>query len=306
LFRRATELWCSATKKNFIAVIGRKSLKAHLELDFGAVTSLFADSAAGKKLSGELVTSAWDLFSVETLRDRHELRIGPALSTDVFVFGKGEPDDPSCTKVGGRPYWPADRPWPTSADGMPCRFLAQFNFADSLDISVDHLPGMVLLLLTDSEDDWLWKEDGLTYQWVTAGITPAENLAVPSAIGSSGPFYGVVYRSADYPGAVGAAHKLDVSQSYNLPILNGTKIGGLPHFIQGGVDTDQAFLCQLGSIQAAPNVLYPWINRREVLGLQFNNDGIYGDENCAVFGDMGSIYFFIDDDGNVSRSFECY
>jgi hypothetical protein len=234
------------------------------------------------------------------------LYLGEAFATDIFVFGKGEPQDPSCSKVGGRPFWPADREWPTTRHGSPCHFLAQFNFADSIDIIGDDLPGTVLLLLTDSDEDWLWAEDGLSFHWVSAGIAPATNLKVPSAIGSSGPFYGAIHRTADYPDAEDAAYRLDVSQNYNLPILNGTKIGGLPHFIQGGEETSDCFLCQLGSIQAAPYAPYPWVNQRDPLGLEFNNDGIYGDDNCAVFGDMGSIYLFMDGNGNVSRSFECY
>jgi hypothetical protein len=175
-----------------------------------------------------------------------------------------------------------------------------------MDIVGDDLAGGVLLLLTDSKDNWLRGNEGLSFHWVSAGITPAENLNVPSTIGSSGPFYGAIHRSADYPTACNAASKLGVSQNYNLPILNGTKIGGLPHFIQGGADSHDRFLCQLGSIQAAPYAPYPWVNQREPLGLEFDNTGIYGDENCAVFGDMGSIYLSINDDGGVSRSFECY
>jgi hypothetical protein len=287
-------------------MIIRNSSKEHLELDISVASREFSQHAAEETLSGELVTSAWDLYSVETLRERHKLRVGNAFPTDIFVFGKGEPDDPSCTKVGGRPFWPDDRDWPTKPDGSPYHFLAQFNFADSTDI-IDHdLPGKVLLLLTDSKEDWLWGNEGLSFHWVSAGISPAPNLKVPSAIGDSGPFYGVIHRTADYPDSSNAAYKLRVSQSYNLPIINGTKIGGLPHFIQSGADDAGHFLCQLGSIQAAPYAPYPWVNRREPLGLEFDNDGIYGNENCAVFGDMGSIYLFMDDDGKVSRSFECY
>jgi hypothetical protein len=129
-----------------------------------------------------------------------------------------------------------------------------------------------------------------------------ESLMVTTA----GPFYGVIHRSADYPDATDRASGLEVSQSYNLPILNGTKIGGIPHFIQGGDDSDGEFLCQLGSIQAAHQVPYPWVNQAESLGLEFDDRGIYGDTNSVVFGDMGSIYVFRDRDGTITSSFECY
>ncbi|MCK4874201.1 MAG: DUF1963 domain-containing protein [Phycisphaerales bacterium] len=286
-------------------MIIRKSSKVHAEHDLDAAGKLFARAVADKGLSGELITSPYDLYSVETLRERHNLRIGEAFSTDVFVFGKGEPDTPSCTKVGGRPFWPSDREWPTSPDGSPCYFLAQFNFADSIDIVGPGLPGMVLLLLTDSEEGWLWGAERMYFHWMPGDITPANDLDVPSAIGSSGPFYGVIHRSADYPAAEDAAFELKVPGRYDLDILNGTKIGGLPHFIQSGIDTDARFLCQLGSIQAHPGVPFPWVNQREPLGLE-SSPGIYSDDNCAIFGDMGSIYLFIDDEGKVSWHFECY
>ncbi|QDT01342.1 DUF1963 domain-containing protein [Adhaeretor mobilis] len=287
-------------------MIERNTSKAHAELDLATAATLFDAEMSDKKLSGELITSAFDLYSVETLRDRHKLRVGDTFPTDVFVFGKGEPDDPACTKVGGRPFWPDDMEWPNASTGSPCRFLAQFNFGDSMDIIDADLPGTILLLLTENEDDWLWGDDGLTFHWVSAAATPRRDLNVLSAVGSAGPFYGVRYRSADYPAAGDATYELDVSQGYNLPILNGTKIGGLPHFIQSGDDSPGQFLCQLGSIQAAPYAPFPWSNHRDALDLQFNDKGIYGDDNCAVFGDMGSVYLFVDDDGNVSRSFECY
>ena len=78
------------------------------------------------------------------------------------------------------------------------------------------------------------------------------------------------------------------------------------HYIQGGSDTKKFYLCQLGSVQAEPDVCYPWVNQRDTLGLEFNNNGIYGNENSAVFCDMGSIYLFVDEEGNVEHYFECY
>lgn len=287
-------------------IVRLDSKKLHPELDVEAARDAFSEAGLRGKLAGELITSAHDLHSVETLRDMHGLRIGSPVPTDIFVFGRGEPDNPASTKVGGRPFWPSDQPWPTTSDGRPLYFLAQFNFADSSDI-LPELPASVLLLMTDSEDDWLWDDgDGLTFQWVFGDVDAATDLVVPSTIGSAGPFFGAIYRTADYPDASDKAHHLHVSQSYNLPILNGTKIGGLPHFIQGGTRGDGRFLCQLGSIQAACDVPYPWVNQREPLALTFDNTGIHGDDNCAVFGDMGSIYLFAKDDGEVSWWFECY
>ena len=239
----------------------RTSTKVHPEFDLNAAGVFFCELE--RELSGQLVTSPYDLYSVETLRDRHGLRTGEAFPTDIFVFGKGEPDDPSITKVGGRPYWPVDREWPANSGGMPCHFLAQFNFGDSIDLVGDDLPGSVLLLLTETPDDWIWEDSHLTFHWLPNDITPDTNLNVPSTLGGAGPFYGAIHRSVDYPDSFDIAFDLQLRRNYNLPLLNGTKIGGLPHFIQDGVETDSCFLCQLGSIQAAPRVPFPWVNQHD-------------------------------------------
>ena len=107
------------------------------------------------------------------------------------------------------------------------------------------------------------------------------------------------------------AYKPTVDASYNLPILNGTKIGGLPHFVQSGEDVSGQFLCQLNSIQAAPHVPYPWVNHPEPLGLGLRGDPykengtIHDEENELLFGDLGSIYIYRDVDGQVRSAFEC-
>jgi len=283
----------------------RNSQKLHPQLDLAVARRVFVEAGAHEDLTGEMITSPYDLFSVETLRDIHGLRTGKAFPTDVFVFGKGESPRRDGTKVGGLPYWPADRPWPTNAEGAPCFFLAQFNFADSRDLFPD-LPGDVLLLLAEDPENYLWEPDRIRFEWLPLGLPPACPFEESLTAVKAGPFYGVIYRSADYPDAADRAHDLKVSGSWNLPILNGTKIGGAPHFIQSGDDSAGEFLCQLGSIQAAPNVPYPWVNRAEPLELEFNDRGIYGNGNSVVFGDMGTIYVFRDRQGVVRSSFECY
>lgn len=270
------------------------------ELDFAEAVKVFSAEKDVGDLTDELITSPFDLYSVETLRDHHGLRHGQEVPTDVLVFGKGEPSSPSATKVGGQPFWPEDEEWPTTDGGDPCFFLAQFNFADSVDILGQDLPELVLVLVTDSEEDWLWGDGELEGHWVPIDCVPDTTLRVPSVIGNAGPFFGVRHRTADYIDSATDAH------AHGLAVLNGTKIGGIPCFIQSAADTDSRFLCQLGSIQAAPDVPYPWVNQKDPLSLRFRGNGIYAAGNSAVFGDMGSIYLFLDEDGEVTRSFECY
>jgi hypothetical protein len=285
-------------------MIVRDSQKLHPELDFVAARRMF-EAGAHEALTGQLITSPYDVFSVEELRDIHGLREGTAFPADLFVFGKGESPRREATKVGGIPYWPANRPWPTGDEGSPLLFLAQFNFTDSRDLFPAPLPGDVLLLLVKDPEDYL-EPDLIQFEWLPLGLPPVSHFDESLMATTAGPFYGVIYRSADYPDAIERASDLEVSQSHNLPILNGTKIGGVPHWIQDGDDSDNQFLCQLGSIQAAHQVPYPWVNQAESLGLKFDDQGIYGGSNSIVFSDMGTIYIFLDQGGSIRSSFECY
>lgn len=279
-------------------MIIKESSKLHPEFDFEAATTMFANEAHNQKLSGRHVTSPFDLYSVETLRDRHNLRLDPAVPTDIFVFGKGEASDPSTTKIGGVPFWPVNEDWPEARGGGPCYFLAQFNFTDSLDIVGDDLPEMVLLILADSKSGWFAGEERLSFEWVSIDIDPDPTLKVPTVFGNSGPFFGAIHRTADYPYA-DYGPDLDIRQGYNLPSISGTKIGGDPNFAQGDCGPEETrFLCQLGSIQAACNVPYPWVNHQTAYGF----DESCNENNEALIGDMGSIHLFIDEDGDVYSS----
>ena len=95
------------------------SPRAHPALNYASVQEAFAETKT--ELTGQKITSSFDLYSVETLRDRFGLRRGRELPTDVFVWGQGEPKDRTLTKVGGLPYWPAETPWP-ERNGKPLPF----------------------------------------------------------------------------------------------------------------------------------------------------------------------------------------
>jgi hypothetical protein len=272
----------------------RSSQKLQPEFDLAEARRIFSTLPSEEDLyRGVDIASPYDLFAVETLRDLHRLRTGRTVPTDVFVFGKGEAPRRDCTKVGGVPYWPADRPWPRTPEGEPYLFLAQFNFADSRDL-VTGLPGEVLLLLVADPLAWQWEPEQMSFEWLPIGLPTCSAFDEALICEKDSPFFGVIHRTADYPDA------------RHLQILAGTKIGGLPAFVQNGEDTGGEFLCQLGSIQAAPDVPYPWVNVAESLGLEFDHRGIYGEGNSIVFGDMGTLYIFRDRDGAVRSSFECY
>ena len=82
-------------------MVVRGSQKLHPELDFAAARRVF-EAAAHGALTGQLITSPYDVFSVEELRDVHGLREGKALPADLFVFGKGESPRREATKDRSR------------------------------------------------------------------------------------------------------------------------------------------------------------------------------------------------------------
>jgi hypothetical protein len=303
----------------------RRTTKTHPQFDLAAAKKTYAKLR--EELCGEQITSPYDLYSVERLRDKHGLRQGMSFATDVFVFGKGAAPDRHLTKVSGLPYWPQAKAWPTTDDGSPCQFLAQFCFLDSRDL-VGELPGdLLLMFVPPGDEDWLWELERVRFEWLSRDTQPLlEHLPKGVQPYCQSEWYGVLHRTQDYPGAAAQARKLEVDQPYNLPVLNGTKIGGIPHAIQaeakygvnpvtglpvllpdkGGEPQSRRFLCQLTSIQAAPDVPYPWTNQRKKLTLEFDESGIYGDNNQCVFGDMGSIYVFMEPSGECVASSECY
>jgi hypothetical protein len=274
------------------------SPRAHPALNFESVQEAFGAHASS--LEGQWITSAFDLFSVETLRDRLGLRNGRAVPADVFVWGQGEPKDRTLTKVGGLPYWVAETPWPEK-DGKPLLFLAQFNFKDSEEL-VGDLPGEMLLIFTDEGFTWMSGEpSGLHIEWIRIGtkrLTVDRLVPKPKVPFFKG--YGIIHRSADYPEAEEAARgATGVAQARNLPLLHGTKIGGVPAGGRVKIPKGGRFLAQLGSIQAASGVDYPWVNRPRPLGLTFDANGIYGETNQLMIGDMGSLSLFLKADGSV-------
>jgi len=104
--------------------------------------------------------------------------------------------------------------------------------------------------------------------------------------------YGVRHRTFDYPNAVSVSELGNIGQSYRLPIIEGTKIGGAPFNIQSNTQIPGQFLCQLASVQAAPRVPYPWANHETPLTRGFEENGIHS--QSWMIGDMGCLYFSID------------
>jgi hypothetical protein len=281
------------------------SAKLHPEFDLDQAKRVYGRRDPAEEMRGDLVTSPYDLFAFEAARDSLGLRIGRPLPTDVFVFGKGEAPRREATKVGGLPYWPAQRAWPTTPSGQPYHFLAQFNFADSSDL-VAGLPGDVLLLLVEPGEDWQYEASPIRLEWLTLGEVPLPSFPREQTVTPETTFFGAIYRGIDYPGSLEKEKELGLwSGTGQLYATQATKIGGLPYSIQ---DHQYAgdFICQLNSVQAAAEVPYPWVNQEAPLEASHGESGLWHGANQFTFLDMGIVYVFRNADGTFRTEIESY
>lgn len=279
--------------------------KVHDEIDFAAIQLTYDDAIPDEGLRGQNISGPYDLYSVETLRDQHGLRRPPGTPTDAFVFAEGEPSKRQATKIGGLPYWPAAKSWPTNADGSPMWFLAQINFGDSLDL-VPKLPGEVLLILTEDEAGWC-HDDCKSMHFIWENVTDQELISpqdFPEFDYEYTHFdgYGVIHRTADYPEASAAAEELDVRDNYCLAVLPAVKIGGVPDHLYRENVSNGVYIAQLASVAAVPKIRYPWANREMPYDRWFgeNSAGNYS----MMIGDMGTLHLFLRPDGTVTCSGE--
>ena len=320
----------SNTTMNSIAL--DKPDKQHPVLDYERCEGLYASSP--KKLDGETIGSPFDIYSVETIRKRLGFEGQPSVPTDVFVWGEGEPKKPYLTKIGGLPYLPKDIPWPKDSDGQPYIFVAQICFVDSKDIVPVPIPGDVLLLFV-KHDGWdgkylgCYESDDLYFQWVRITDQPTWDQQSMQENGFRSvelSYYGVIYRTRDYERSDEINRKLDEADSfyqpYLIPALSGTKIGGIPFYIQDGPPgrgdvhwyhvskrtwNDATYFGEFVSLQFASNVPFPWCNSEKPIGHEFGtDDSISAKGKSLMIGDMGSIYFFLKPDGAVAWLEECY
>ena len=303
--------------------------KQHPVLDYETCERLYA--ATSKKLDGNTIGSPFHIYSIETIRKRLEFEGHPSLPTDVFVWGEGEPEKPYLTKIGGLPYLPKDVPWPKDADGQAYIFVMQICFVDSKDIVPVPVPGDVLLMFVkhdgwDGGDLQCYDPDDLHFQWIKITDQPTWDQQSMNENGFRSiemSFFGVIHRTRDYEQSDEINRKLDEAKSRNqfaqffrsywIPAMSGTKIGGIPFYIQNGLDDDDetfddtTYICQFVSLQFVPEVPFPLCNREKMLGLGFkNDDSIYAKGKSLMIGDLGSIYFFMKPDGAIVWLTECF
>lgn len=279
----------------------------HFRFDMELAKRQFAPlESTTRPLVGKHITSPWDLYSVEMLRDRHRVRQGKTFPSDLIVWGLGEPENLAATKVGGRPYWPKCEPWPISKKGEPYRFFAQMNFADSLELFEQELPANILTILLHPRHSLFGASNWMEFYWVSDQLEPNLAIDVPVVVENAGPFWATLHRSADYLEMVDQLNAIPADGSNNLPVANGSKISGCPHFIHGSGHWETTFLGQIATIHAARDVPYPWVNHESPIPEDFGSEATEARHEGFYIGDFGSFYFFMGQDGRVTRHWDTH
>jgi hypothetical protein len=257
------------------------------------------------------ISSASDLIGWEKMRDRYTIEAVDAVPCDLFVWGVGEPPDRRLTRVGGVPWLSRKTPWPVIGN-VVTTFLCQFDFRDSRDLrgqrAGGHLPGDLLLVFVADESAALSGDHRkMRFVWVSAeetDIVTAADVPKPTHPFDFVTAWGVRYRTADVPSKWEEAYTIPDEKYWCLPVLWGTKIGGVPYNSQDNLaEPPPEYLCQLTSIQAS-TMRWPWVDREAPLH-DFGDDGIYTDKNSLMIGDMGELTLFLHEDGSVTAESEC-
>lgn len=281
----------------------------HPSLDLGGLLEFYRDLP----LDVWNISSPSDLVGWEILRQRHGIAAPDAIPCDLFMWGTGDAPDQRLTRVGGTPWLPKNEPWP-EIDGVVPSFLCQFDFRDSTDLVVE-LPGDLLLVFVAEEDTMLYGDTSrMRFLWVSA--TETEVIDAAEAPQPTHPFehvcaWGVRHRSVDVPSCWDRAYEIPEDDEgcgrlSALPVLWGTKIGGVPYHSQENLDAAPAdYLCQLVSIQPSSDTPWPWADQETPLTSGFDGDGMHGARNNLMIGDMGELTLYLHDDGSVAVDSAC-
>lgn len=194
------------------------------------------------KARGTDVDGPLDLVCMEQVRRRaaadHDL--GKTVPVDLFLWSiqscNRYADDkrPWLTRIGGTPWRPARKKWPTDTKDAPLAFIGQISFADSADLFDFDLPGEILLIFAKYDLGDMLDWDGLHLEWSPREIKqplPGEDCPLGCLL----PFRldGFIHRTVNYPDAMQVFRSLGHDYPYYINELQATTIGARASIPQG-------------------------------------------------------------------------
>lgn len=255
----------------------------------------------------QMIAGPRDIAVLEQLRDEFDMARYSKLQVDcdVFAFAQGHAPDPRMTRTGGRPFWTSNASWPTDSNGNPMMFIGQLCFVDSRDVVAASLPGDILSLFmpVDPGERYEWYEPD-QYQYVWQSVSEpdrSKELQAPTFSQPIEEVFAVRHRTMDFELRDQAdALYLPNRDMVDCAIVEGTKIGGLPHWQQDPEDVEGVFLGSISSVHVVPEHEWPLLNRQHV-----TYKSCFA-TNYLMFGDVGLINLFLKEDGSVTAKLSCY
>ncbi|MCP3933075.1 MAG: DUF1963 domain-containing protein [Bacteroidetes bacterium] len=261
--------------------------------------------------NADIVTSPFHLAVMEQLRSEtsfSKYSLQEAL-TDLFVFNYGEPSNRTVTKIGGLPYWPKAKKWPTDEAGQPMIFIGQLNFLDSAD-HIGTLPGDILLVFgSESLGEYMMPSDSESLKFIWQNLSENANLVqlkdIPDTSWQLSSIWGDLYRTKDYIEESELELSEDEEHIFDLFVWQGTKIGGEPYWIQEIECIGSRFIGAIGSISPKSVKPYPFLNKEIPISKEVDNtwDLLTG---LLMWGDGGILYLFLEEDGEICHTVQCY
>ncbi len=259
------------------------------------------------------VASPFDIYSVEKLRAKWLAKHNDVekVETEIVAWGRGESKHPAGTKVGGIPVWDSR----TELPEKEWKFFGQINFADSTDLLPD-LPAQIISIWGNK--DFPWGGKTMKSYWIDLeSAVPIQEIDDQN-FGMEGapadPFFAQLYRTwdpvIDYDDdrVVTVDHEFEDYREFQPSAWNATKFIGCDSMPQSSPSKKKGkFLAQLSSIQATPDVPFPFVNREQPLKLWGGGlESYHHRENCRVLSDMGSIALCVGKSNEIKTLFGGY
>lgn len=228
---------------------------------------------------------------------------------DICLYAIGQPEAPESTHLGGAAWIPSGMDRPIDDTGEPAVFLAQVYFGDSADIIASNLPGVALQIYSSlGEEPWAtgWEDEGedLILVWLTSDqLQHGEWHPHPDGRTPCAPVCCHLNRAVDF-GHIESADSTERDEAEQFRVLDGTKIGGRPVWIQSSEEDhspEDQLICAIGSMyHITARCRDVFINEPSLSPAALKKLG-----GSPCWGDMGIINVMRRPTGEFHTTFEC-